>query len=95
MSLPHTVETLINAAHKNGGRPRLIFTHSPRELDQVSTVLASISPNLDNALLYDSLQDRAEMGKFKSSIGSTNGMTSQLLVNDDTKETEPSTHDDL
>ena len=35
------------------------------------------------------------MGKFKSSLGSTNGTTSQFLVNNDTKSTEISTNDDL
>ena len=35
------------------------------------------------------------MGKFKSSLGSTNGTTSQFLVNNDTKSTEISTDDDL
>ena len=85
------VETLINAAHQDDGRPRPVFTPSPCKVDQVSIVLASISPNLEDALLYDSLQDRSEMIKFKSYIGSTNGKTSQFLVNDDTEATEPST----
>ena len=35
------------------------------------------------------------MGKFKSSVGSTNSTTSQFLVDDDTKATKPSTGDDL
>ena len=35
------------------------------------------------------------MSKFKYSIGSTNGTTSQFLVDDDTEATEPSTGDDL
>ena len=33
------------------------------------------------------------MGKFQSSIGSTNGTTSQFLVNDGTEATQPSTND--
>ena len=89
------VENLINAAHQYYGRHRPVLTPSPREVDQVSTLLASISPNLDDALIYDSLRDRADMGKFKSSIGSTNGTTSQFLVDNDTKATEPSTDDYL
>ena len=35
------------------------------------------------------------MRNFKSSIGSTNGTTSQFLVDDDTEATEPSTNDDF
>ena len=57
--------------------------------------MTSISPTLDYELLYESLWDRAEIVKFNSSIGSTNGTTRQFLVDDDTEETEPSTDDDL
>ena len=81
------VETLIDAAHQYDDRPRPVFTPYPREVDQVSTLMSSISPTLDNVLLYDSLQYRAEIGNFKSSIRSTNGMTSRLLVDDDTEAT--------
>ena len=35
------------------------------------------------------------MVKFKSSVGSTNGTTSQLFVDDDTEAMEPSTEYDL
>ena len=35
------------------------------------------------------------MGKFKSSIGSTNSTTSQFLVDDDTEVTDPSTNNYL
>ena len=70
-------------------------TPSSLKVDQLSTLLSIISPTLDNALIYDSLRDRAEMGKFKSSIGSTNGTTSQFLVDDDTEATEPSTDNDF
>ena len=88
------VETLINAAHQDDWIPRPVFTPSPLEVDQVSTVLASISPTLDHALIYDSLKDISKIGKFKSSIGSTNSTTSQFLVDDDTEATEPSLSDD-
>ena len=64
-----SVETFIDAENQDDGRPIPVSTPYPRKLDQVSTVLASISPTLDDALLYDSLIDRYEMGKFKSSIG--------------------------
>ena len=89
------VETLIDAAHQDNGRPSPFFTPYPREVDQVLTVLASISLTLDDALLYESLQDISDMGKFKFSIGSTDDTISQFLVNNDTKATEPSTNNDL
>ena len=55
--------------------------------------MASISLTLDDALLSDSLRDRSVMVKFKSSIGSTKGTTSQFLVDDVTEATEPSAND--
>ena len=81
------VETLIYADNKDDGIPRPVFTPSPRKVDQVSTVLSSISPTLNNDLLYASLQDISDMGEFRCSIGSTNSMTSQFLVNNGTKAT--------
>ena len=89
------VETLIDASHQDDGIPRPVFTPSPREVDQVSPVLDSISPTLDDALLYYSLQYRSEIGKFKSSIWSSNGTTIQLLVDDGTEAMEPSTDNDF
>ena len=89
------VETLIDADHQYDGRPRPVFTPSPRKVYQLSIVLVSISLALDDALLCNSLRFRSEMGKFKYSIGSTNGMTRQFLVDNNTEATEPSTNDDL
>ena len=89
------VETLIYADNKDDGIPRPVFTPSPSEVDQVSTLLASILPTLDNYLLYDFLRDRYDICKFKSSIGSTNGTTNQFLVDNDTEATKPSTNDDF
>ena len=82
-----TVETLIDASNQYDGRPRIFFTPFPRKVDQVSSVMASISVTLDNSLIYYSLRYRADMGKFMYSIRSTNGMTSRLLVDDDTEAT--------
>ena len=53
------VETLIDAFHQYDMIPGKCFTPSPRKVDQVSTVLASISPTLDDTLIYESLRDRA------------------------------------
>ena len=49
------VETLIDAAHQHYGRPMLVFTLYPRKVDQVYTLMASISATLDDAVLYESL----------------------------------------
>ena len=89
------LETLINEDHQDDGRPRPVLKPYPREVYQLSTVLASIPPTLEEAALYDSLQDRSETSKFKSSIGSTNGKTRHLLVEDDYEATEPSTNNDF
>ena len=49
------VENLIYAAHQDDGRPTQVSTPPPRKVDQVSILLAIISPTLDDALLCDSL----------------------------------------
>ena len=50
-----SVEILIDAAHQDDGRPKPVYTTSPRKIYQVSKVLASITPTLNNALLHESL----------------------------------------
>ena len=90
-----TVETLIDGAHQNDGIPRPVFTLSPRKVDQVSTLLTSFSPTLDESLIYYILKYRSEIGNFKPSIGSTDGTNIQFLVEDDTGAMEPSTDDDF
>ena len=81
------IETLIDASNKDYGRPSSVFTPSPRKVDQVSISLAIISWTLYDPLLYDYLRDGYDIGKFKFSIGSTNGTTSHLLVDDYTEAT--------
>jgi hypothetical protein len=65
----------------------------PRVADEVSSVLASVSPTLDDQILYRRLAARAELGKFKASIGSTDALGSEYLIDDDSA-TQPLTDDD-
>ena len=64
----------------------------PRAADEISSILASVSPILDDATLYERLAVRSAIGKFKTSIGSTDAPSSAYLVeDDDTAATDPST----
>jgi hypothetical protein len=64
----------------------------PRAADEISSVLASISPIFDDVSLYEHMSARSEVGKFKASIGSTDATSSEYLVeDDDTVVTDPST----
>jgi hypothetical protein len=54
----------------------------PRAADEVSSVLAGISPILDDQALYERLQARLDLGRFQVSIGSTNALGSEFLVDD-------------
>jgi hypothetical protein len=63
-----------------------------RTADEISSVLASVSPIFDDATLYERLSARSEVGKFKASIGSTDAPSTEYLVeDDDTVATDPST----
>ena len=54
----------------------------PRAADQVSSVLTSVSPILNDEALFQRLTTRADLGKFKSSIGSTNAMEGAYLIDE-------------
>ena len=67
----------------------------PRVADQVSSILGDISPNINDTTLSNRMKERADLGKFQASIGSTDVTSSDYLVeDDDTQATEPSTDDD-
>jgi hypothetical protein len=63
----------------------------PRQADEISSVLAGISPILNDQALYERLKARSDLGKFKASIGSTNATSSEFLVDDDDSATEDPT----
>jgi hypothetical protein len=67
----------------------------PRAADQVSSVLASVDPLLNDQTLYHRLTEQANLGRFQTTIGSTNATYSKYLEeDDDTIETDSSTEDD-
>jgi hypothetical protein len=64
----------------------------PRAADQIFSVLAAVSPLLDNVALYNRLSERLELGNYITSIGSTNATGKEYLVDDDdTQATDLST----
>jgi hypothetical protein len=73
------------------------YEHVPQEADQISSILASVSPILNDQTLYSRMAERANLGKFQASIGSTNVTDNEYLVetvdDDDTQEDEPSSDD--
>eukprot|EP00957_Ditylum_brightwellii_P107654 8212917-Ditylum_brightwellii.AAC.1 len=71
-----------------------MFEKVPNECNEVESVLDGITPVLDNNELYHRMKTRAEVGRFQSSIGSTNVTNSKFLVSDDDAvETHTSTDD--
>jgi hypothetical protein len=68
------------------------FKPVPRATDEVSSVLAGISPIYNDAILYQRLTARSDLGKFQASVGSTYAPDEKYLVSDDdTNETDPET----
>jgi hypothetical protein len=73
-------------------KPHPSYNHIPHAADQVSSILAGISPLLDDQTLYVKMEARANLGKFQSAIGSTNATSSDYLMDDDaTQDTESNT----
>jgi hypothetical protein len=61
----------------------------------VSSVLAGISPTLNDQTLYEKMAEQANLGKFQASIGSTNVTNNQYLFDDEADhEEEPCTKDE-
>ena len=57
----------------------------PRAVGEVSSVLASVSPMLNNENLYDSIRKKTDPGKLKLLIRSTNVSYKEFLVKNDNK----------
>jgi hypothetical protein len=66
----------------------------PRAADQVSSILASVSPTLDDQTLYGCISARTALRKSKASIGSTDALGGEHLIDDDSA-TQPLTDDDM
>jgi hypothetical protein len=67
----------------SGEAPQHSWKCIPCDSDQVSSVLARVSPILDARVLYQHLQARSDLGKFQTSIGSTDASNNIYLVEDD------------
>lgn len=63
----------------------------PGAASEISSVLAGVSPLLDDAALYKRLAARSDLGKFQASIGSTDVTSSPYVWDDDDATTDPST----
>jgi hypothetical protein len=66
------------------------WKYVPKEANEISSVLAVVSPALDDEILYRRLVERADLGKFKVSIGSTDAVGGEYLIDDDSA-TQPLT----
>ena len=53
------------------GKVQLCWIPIPNSADEVSSVLDGVLPLLDDQALYERLQARFDLGKFKAYIGST------------------------
>ena len=80
-----TIDTVLErnvASHdKNAAHP--CWQPIPRAANEVSSILASVSPILDDQVLYEHLAVRADLRKFKASIGSTDVSGGEYLAEDD------------
>ena len=66
------------------------FGSIPKAADEVSSMLADVSPIYHDLSLYKGLSERVELGKFKASIGSTDAPMRKYLVDNETASTAPS-----
>jgi hypothetical protein len=70
------------------------WQHIPRAADEVSSVLAAVSPIFTDETLYELMQDRAELGRFQMSIGSTNAIPDLCLTSDSESDSDASSVSD-
>ena len=66
------VDQVFERSHYNQDvMPDLPYLYVPPASDQVASVLADVDPLLNDRTLYHRMSERAEIGKFQMSIGST------------------------
>ena len=71
-------DLVMETVDKDSEKPHpCCYQHVPCASDQVSSVLASVSTILNDHILYERMAERASLGKFQASIGSTNVMSSE------------------
>ena len=80
-----TIDTVLegNVASHDENAAHPCWQPIPRAADEVSSILASVSPILDDQVLYEHLAVRADLRKFKASIGSTDVSGGEYLAEDD------------
>ena len=89
------VGTAMHGCTSEVNLPDPCFKYVPQGANKIASILGKVSPLLDDGRLYNLMRNRAELGKFQASIGSTNATSSAYLVDYDncTLGTEPSTND--
>eukprot|EP00957_Ditylum_brightwellii_P139549 10635854-Ditylum_brightwellii.AAC.1 len=84
------VTDLLEAHNTPIERVRPMFEKVPNDCNEVASVLGGVTPILDDNKLYHQMKTCADIGRFQSSIGSTNITNLRYLVSDDdTVETYP------
>jgi hypothetical protein len=73
---------------------RPTWSHIPCEVDEVASVLCSVLPLLDPTTMCSLLSERGDIGRFQSSVGSTNATRSEYLMDELTVETVSGTDSD-
>jgi hypothetical protein len=90
----NVIDNLLQRSDDENEKVQPCWQPIPKPADEVSSVLAGISPLLNDEALYERLQARSELGKFQVSIGSTYASGKEFLVEDDDSTTDGSTDDD-
>jgi hypothetical protein len=66
------IDTILQRSHSaSEEKVQPCWKHIPRAADEASSVLAAVSPILNDETPYEMLQNRADLGRFQMSIGST------------------------
>jgi hypothetical protein len=77
------IDSVLQRRHKTSEEKiQPLWQPIPRAIDEVSSVLAGVSPILNDEMLYQRMQDRADLGRFQMSIGSTDSTPGRYLVTD-------------
>jgi hypothetical protein len=74
------IDLVMETMDETWEQPQAWYEHVPQEADQVSSILVSVLPILNDQTLYSRMAERANLGKFQASIGSTNVTDSEYLV---------------
>ena len=63
--------------------PKQLYQPIPHSNNEVASVIASVEPLLNDVTLWDQLDKKVELSKFKLLIGSTHFVDNEYLVSDD------------